>query len=691
MTLAKKNLFFSIVVFVLVMIGIALSEHILSSKIAQTSISQELSEFAKLKKLSLESSVEPDIELAKKLVTSPLMLTYFKNPDEEPIRSEAFAEMKNYQDLFSSHKIFWVTDVDKNYYFNCEYSYTVNPSAPGEEWYTPTITSDRLVSFFVDYDVGVKKTYMWINALVFDEHKNAVGVAGPGIELDSFIDAAYNDIGSEMDLFFFNHDGIITGAKDKSMLDADISIGSMYQDFDVMSVARQSGADGIQFRYKDKMGIITYLPTFDWYMIASRPSKLVSGGVSGLLRMIFFFFAIAFAVLIIVYSMFIRHFISPLKHLGSVMSRVAEGDFSIRTDKNRADEIGNLTRGFDFVTDSAAAIIRNVRDQARMVNDIAGKQLLSVEQCKEKGLSIADSISRAEAAAEEERRVLSVANESVGRTTESIRHFNDVISNQSQAIARASGEIGKMLSCVESLGACSTASSESLDELKRTAEDNEKQFNRMAQIISKISDQTALMLETNTIIAAITEQTNLLAMNASIEAAHAGETGKGFSVVADEIRKLAEQTKEQSEGIEKVIRDITASIDEVSRVSEATNDSIANSVLAVESVRDSFRQIENVANEQKSLSTNISEELALVSESGESVVKEFGAMKSDNDVVERETIAATEKINQLTENIGIIFAESQAISGIIEESGQLTIQNKNATEKLSASVENYKL
>jgi hypothetical protein len=73
------------------------------------------------------------------------------------------------------------------------------------------------------------------------------------------------------------------------------------------------------------------------------------------------------------------------------------------------------------------------------------------------------------------------------------------------------------------------------------------------------------------------------------------------------------------------------------------------------------------------------------------VVKQFGAMKEDNDVVENETLSAAEKIHQLTENISIIFEESRAISGIIEESGNLTIQNKEATEKLSESVDRYKL
>ncbi|MBR0031541.1 MAG: methyl-accepting chemotaxis protein [Treponema sp.] len=691
MTLAKKNMFFSIVVFLLVMFGIVLSERLLSSRIAEDSVCQELAEFSKLKKLSLESSVEPDIALAKQLATSPILLEYFKNPDQEPLRSQVFSEMKNYQDLFSSHKLFWVTDIDKNYYFDCKYSYTVDPAAPGQEWYTPTITGKNLVSFYVDYDVGVKKTYMWINALVFDEGKNAVGVAGPGIELDTFIDAAYKDMSDGMELYFFNTAGTITGAKDKAILDEKVHIDTKFPKLDVMSLSSDVGPDGKQFRLGDKLGILTYLPTFDWYMIALRPVRLSSSIIAGLLRTIFICFALVFLVLIVIYSVFIYHFISPIKNLGAVMSRVAAGDFSIKMNAGRNDEIGKLSEGFGFVTESARNIISSVRNQVCMVNDIAGKQLSSVEECKEKSQSIASSLSIVETAAEEERRVLSVASESVARTTETLSRFQNVISEQSESISRATGEIEKLLSCVDSLGKCSGESASSLNELKANAAENEKQFTSLSQIISKISDQTALMLETNTIIATITEQTNLLAMNASIEAAHAGDTGKGFSVVADEIRKLAEQTREQSEGIEKVIRDITASIEEVSRVSEETSESISKSVLAVDSVRDSFSQIEMVAQEEKDLSTHISEELRLVSESSGSVVKQFGAMKEDNDVVENETLSAAEKIHQLTENISIIFEESRAISGIIEESGNLTIQNKEATEKLSESVDRYKL
>lgn len=693
MSLLKKIVIFSSIMFVFVVSSAVVAYSVLSRRIAEDEVIQNLEKLAVTKALSMESSVKPDIAVATKMVQSPMLLNYFKNPHQEPLRSQAFAEFKSYQEAFSSKKIFWVTDIDKNYYFDCAYSYTVNPDAPGEEWYNPTLNSGLLSSFYVDYDVGLKKTFLWVNCLVFDENRNAVGVAGTGIELDDFVRSVYKDLDSSVSLFFFNKNKTVTGASDTSLLEQKASIEkSLNRPINLDSLtAGLSNGEIRRFECGSEAGVICWLPTYDWYLIALSPISSASGSSLGLLFSVILCGVCAFALLIIVYTLFTSHLLRPLSSFAKAMTKIADGDYTVALNYNSRDEIGSLNRCLSAITDSSTEIFKKIRNLAKDVSEKTESQLENIKTCRNSTEQIVSALEIAASTAGEEKEVLDKTKEAVEKNDGDIQNFQNIIQRQSQAISRAEEDIGQMLSCVQEMDGINKESSVAVRQLCDVTRENAGHFDKLSSLISVISAQTAQMLETNTIISSITEQTNLLAMNASIEAAHAGEAGKGFAVVAGEIRKLAEQTRKQSEEIAEVIRNISSSIEEVSQVSKDADESMKAGIIHMESTQQSFNKITLALEKENTLSNSISESLSDVSECSKSVVSGFNEMKQDNDIISFGTTEATKKIHTLTEQLENISSNARDIDSVVTDISTAAVEKKDGITLLYEDLGNFKL
>jgi methyl-accepting chemotaxis protein len=339
---------------------------------------------------------------------------------------------------------------------------------------------------------------------------------------------------------------------------------------------------------------------------------------------------------------------------------LSDGMHSIR---NEAGVLSNI--GTDLST--------KMNETAAAVNEITA----NIQSIKDRILNQSDGVSETHA--------------TMQQLVVNINKLNGYVESQSGDISHVSASIEEMVANINSVTGTLVNNAGNVITLKEASEVGRSGLQEVAADIQEIASESEGLLEINTVMANIASQTNLLSMNAAIEAAHAGEAGKGFAVVADEIRKLAESSGRQSKTIGSVLKKIKESIDKIKR----STDNVLNKFEAIdESVKIVAEQEENIRNtmeEQKVGSKQILEGTVRLNDITSQVKSGANEMHEGAN----EVINESDNLEKITQEITLGMNEmangADQINVSVNHVNSISGRNREAIDTLIQEVSRFKV
>ena len=377
--------------------------------------------------------------------------------------------------------------------------------------------------------------------------------------------------------------------------------------------------------------------------------------------------------------------------LETLLGKIAAGDLTDRIKVKRNDEIGRLMTHLNMATEHSHTMLAALREEADKMTAIGSDLSSNMEETsaavkqissnattvKEKALMQAAGVTETAATGEQIQGKLSLLVKGITRQSESITQSSALITSTAENMLR----INKILS--------------QNDELIKTVYGQMKAGTDGAraanEFVKKIAERSEALLEASQVIQNIASQTNLLAMNAAIEAAHAGESGKGFAVVADEIRKLAEESNMQGKQIGAVIKESTEIIAQVSEAGIQAEKTFTDVYGLISNISKKEDSIVNLMREQEENGTQVLSAIETINKVTRDVSSASVEMLEGGKQITAEMQKLAEITRETTDSMTEIASGAEQITDAVEEVVSLAEQNKTSIEHLAQEVNKFKI
>ncbi|MDR0561870.1 MAG: methyl-accepting chemotaxis protein [Spirochaetaceae bacterium] len=419
------------------------------------------------------------------------------------------------------------------------------------------------------------------------------------------------------------------------------------------------------------------IPGTNWFLVSTMPVSAIYADVNRLILKVAFialgFLALAAAGAIVVTN---RVLTIPIKKIEQTAESLAQLDFTVEIQHTREDEIGNMQIALLKIRDSLRTSMNELKDH--LSKTTADKTRLDTVIMESTGALevISDNMDTLQNKVTSQTDAVMMTSDASAEIFEYIDHLKDAVKEQADRINESTKAIADLVDHIESIRSVVLNTEKTTDTLSASSETGHKMLLKLSNELKHIQEQSRTLQSANKTIADIAGQTNILAMNAAIEAAHAGELGKGFAVVAGEIRKLAELSSKESDSISAEIQKMGQAIEQISAVSQATVAAMDTMFKEIQSMNASFGTVNQAVERQSTDGSEILEALKSIQDTSDKVQEGTGVIfkRSHSIHVELQKLQALS--SDVTKVVEDVRLASKSITNFLENAKELGADTK---------------
>jgi methyl-accepting chemotaxis protein len=432
-----------------------------------------------------------------------------------------------------------------------------------------------------------------------------------------------------------------------------------------------------------------------WSVLIGIPVKAVMEPLYDLIR-IAIIVSIIILLVMVAAALFISRSISrpvekAVSQLKSVFTENGACDLTKTVDERSKDEIGELGHYINQTMSMIRQVVDSVKNQAVDLSDVGdnlsndmtdtagavNEITATIQSLKDKVVNQSAGVTETGATMEE--------------VTKNIEKLNEIVAKQTEQVSQSSAAVEEMIANIKSVATTLDKNSEGVKSLSEAAGVGRSSLLTVTEDIKGIAKESEGLLEINAVMENIASQTNLLSMNAAIEAAHAGEAGKGFAVVADEIRKLAENSSEQSSTISSVLKRIKESID---KISAGTGNVLAKFDIIeghVKNVTEQTDDIRHAMDEQNEGSQLVLEAVGALNRLTQDVKQGSDAMLESSQQVVQESQNLEAVTAEITNGMNEMAIGAEQINKSTNQVNELSDKNKDSINVVVGEIAKFKV
>ncbi|MCL2181029.1 MAG: methyl-accepting chemotaxis protein [Treponema sp.] len=368
-----------------------------------------------------------------------------------------------------------------------------------------------------------------------------------------------------------------------------------------------------------------------------------------------------------------------------------EGDLTRSILIKSNDEIGLLAKYFNNTLEKIKNLVLSIKRETEKLSGIGTELAGNMNETAAAVNEITANTQSIKGRVINQSASVTETNATMEQVTNNINKLNINIEEQSSHVTQASAAIEEMVANIHSVAETLVKNTKNVNTLKEASEIGRAGLQAVSSDIQEIARESEGLMEINSVMENIASQTNLLSMNAAIEAAHAGEAGKGFAVVADEIRKLAESSSEQSKTIGSVLKKIKSSIDKIT----LSTGNVLNKFEAIDSGVKTVAQQEEVIRrameEQGEGSRQILDEISYVNDITRKVKSGSVQMLEGAKEVINESGNLEKVTQEITSGMNEMASGADQINVAVTQVNEITIKNREGIDTLLREVSRFKV